>query len=78
MTPRGDCPESLRRTALSWALSRNTEVRLPGRSDYQHLASVYHVFADVFASRVEFDQLVARRLKMRRLTSENSLRRDDG
>ena len=78
MTPRGDCPESLRRTALSWAVTSNTEVRLPDRSDYQHLASVYHVFADVFASRAEFDQLVVRRLKMRRLTNENSLRPDDG
>jgi hypothetical protein len=74
MTPRGDCPESLRRTALSWALSRNEEVRLPGRLDYRHLDVVYANFSDVFASRDEFDRLVARRQELRRRGDASALR----
>jgi hypothetical protein len=75
MTPRGDCPESFRRTALSWALSHNEEVRLPGRLDYQHLDAVYANFSDVFASREEFDRLVSQRIKLRRRENESALRR---
>jgi len=74
MTPRGDCPELFRRTALSLALSRNEKVRLPGRLDYQHLDSVYANFADVFASRDEFDRLVARRRELRRRGNASALR----
>ena len=69
MTPRGDCPESLRRTALSWALSPP-----PGRSDKHHDLVVWCNFSDVFRNRAEFERLVSRRrFFRRRLTSEDSL-----
>ena len=69
MKSRGDCPASLRRTALSWALSSNDQVRPPGRSDAIHHLVVWCCFADVFNGRQDFeDQLARRRFYRRQLT----------
>ena len=56
MTPRGDCTKSLRRKAIGWALHVT-----PNRSALQHQMIVWCNFSDVFASRDEFERLVARR-----------------
>ena len=66
MTARGDCPESLRRTALSWALSSNDQVRPPGRPDAEHQMIVWCCFADVFTNREDFEKQIARRKFHRR------------
>ena len=61
MIARGDCPESLRRTAIGWALNVP-----PNRSELKHHLIVWCNFADVFASRDDFERQVARRKFFRR------------
>ena len=56
MTPRGDCPDSLRRTAIGWALSVP-----PGRTVAKHEMIVWCNFSDVFKNREEFEEQIARR-----------------
>ena len=68
-TPRGDCPDSLRRTALGWALNVP-----PGRSESKHHLVVWCNFADVFASRDDFERQVARRRFYRRQSTPVRLR----
>ena len=61
MTARGDCPDSLRRTAIGWALSVP-----PGRTVAKHEMIVWCNFSDVFESREEFQRQIARRKFFRR------------
>ena len=61
MIARGDCPESLRRTAIGWALNVP-----PGRTEFRHHLIVWCNFADVFNGRKDFEDQVARRKFFRR------------
>ena len=69
MNTRGDCPDSLRRTALSWAL----QVPPDGRTQQRHEHIVWCNFCDVFTGRWEFERLVIRRrFFQRNLASQNN------
>ena len=57
----GDCPESLRRTAIGWAMCPPD-----GRSEQRHDWVVYSNFSDVFRDLDEFMQKVKRRRFFRR------------
>jgi len=72
MTPRGDCPDSLRRTAIGWALSPP-----PGRTEAKHQMIVWCNFSDVFESREEFERQIARRKFFRRASIPVRLREHD-
>jgi hypothetical protein len=71
MTSRGDCPDSLRRTAIGWALNVP-----PGRSELKHQMIVWCNFSDVFKNRIDFEDQVARRRFYRRQSTPVRLREE--